>query len=34
MPICTHCDDPVSFDFVRAHGDGDRVDWCPRCRDD
>ncbi|WP_449271531.1 DUF7563 family protein [Halopiger djelfimassiliensis] len=34
MARCTNCDSPVSFDFVRAYGDDDTVDWCPRCRDD
>jgi hypothetical protein len=33
MPVCLQCEDPVSFDFVHAHGDGDVVEWCPRCRD-
>jgi len=33
MPICTACNDPVSYDFAAAHGDGDTVDWCPRCRE-
>ncbi|WP_420883933.1 DUF7563 family protein [Natrialba sp. SSL1] len=32
MPVCTQCENPVSIDFVRAHGDGETVDWCPRCR--
>ncbi|WP_449289623.1 DUF7563 family protein [Natronococcus pandeyae] len=35
MPVCTRCENPVSLDFVRAHGDGaETVDWCPRCRDE
>ncbi|WP_419894490.1 DUF7563 family protein [Natrinema thermotolerans] len=32
MPVCTSCQQPVSYDFVRAHGDSNSVDWCPRCR--
>jgi len=31
-PICTSCDNSVSYDFASAHGNGDTVDWCPRCR--
>ncbi|WP_449289183.1 DUF7563 family protein [Natrialba hulunbeirensis] len=32
MPVCTQCENPVSIDFVRVYGDGETVDWCPRCR--
>ncbi|MDS0478682.1 hypothetical protein NDO75_27455 [Natrinema sp. 1APR25-10V2] len=32
MPICTSCENPVSYDFAQAHGNGERVDWCPRCQ--
>ncbi|WP_449289175.1 DUF7563 family protein [Natrialba taiwanensis] len=30
MPICTQCENNVSIDFVRAHGDekAGTVDWC------
>ncbi|WP_049896986.1 hypothetical protein [Natrialba chahannaoensis] len=34
MPVCTQCDNPVSIDFVQAHGDGETVNWCPPCRDE
>ncbi|WP_449289329.1 DUF7563 family protein [Natronobacterium texcoconense] len=32
MPLCTNCDRPVSIDFARTKGNGENVEWCPRCR--